>query len=553
MVVPRRVKETRKPVRNSRFGTAPKIFGTNPLSQKTMPTPQKHPITGCRTDTVFGDWLITQDKLESFRDMGWAILEKGELKNFQSTSQEMSEQKEERPYAVQDGMARIDINGPMTKMDTSLMSLFGGTSTMRVRKSLADARQRYSSGEIKGVFIDLDSPGGTVDGTAELANSIRKTAKVMPVFVHAQDMACSAALWIGTQGTRFTVGPTASVGSLGTRVTLTDASKVGETSTVKPVIVDTGVFKSIGAPGKPITDEQKAEIRRYAESMNKVFKDEVKSARNMTAAQITEAATARVYVGEDAVKAGLADAVCSTDEAFEHAKEQIKNPKLDRRSPSLQGNNSTAPVRSRPMPQNLTASQLVNLGKLPGAAGVTEDTAEVKGYEAAMHLNQRVTELTTSETALKTENTRLTQELADAQAKIPKPIHPEVLQGLAGVACQSLKMKLDGGKITTAQFGFMVSALLSKGEFKDDALSADAVPVAALFEKDASGKYVYQKVFAAFDEKAPADLIRDNRNDQRVDRKVPSEDSTQKDAIDNVGKEAEAWKQKRLEERGVKA
>lgn len=496
--------------------------------------PDKHPITGCRADTIFGEWMILSGRLESFTDTGWAILEKGELQAAQARSREIVEAEENRPYTVQDGVARLAVSGPITKLDTSMMSIFGGTSTMRVRKSLAEIRQKFSSGEIKAVFLEVDSPGGTVDGTPELAYAIRKTAAIMPVFVHASDMACSAALWIATQGSRFTAGPAALIGSLGTRQMLTDASKLGQDSQLKPIVIDSGKFKSIGAPGKPITQEQMAELERYVGALNAVFKGEVQKARGMTAAQIEEAATARVYVGQGAVAVGLIDAVCSTEEAMEYAKANINNPKLVRRDPSMVGKPPVASNRSSHMP--LTASQITELRTLPGAASATEDTADTAAFHAAMQLNQQVKALTTASSTATQDVTRLTQELAAAKGALPQKMDPRVLKSMCNLACQELQMKLRAGTITSVQFTKLAGALMSAGEFKDGKLSADAVPIEAMFQEvGATGEYVYNKVFAALDDNKPNGVLTDISGHQPAGRTEPGRDDDSKSEAKTFG------------------
>lgn len=469
---------------------------------------RKHPITGCRMDTIFGEWLIDKDTLESYRDSGWAILEMGELKNTQARSQDIADAAEEKPFTIQDGMARIAINGPTTKLDTSMSALFGGTSTMRVRKALSQVRQLKTEGKVNSVFLEIDSPGGTVEGTSELAAAIRKTSMVMPVYVHAEDTACSAALWISTQGTRFTCGNTSMVGSLGVRTTLTDASKMGEGSSVKPVVVDTGPYKSIGAPGHPITEQQMAEMRRHVDQLFSVFKGEVQSARRMSADQIKEAATARVFIGQDAVRVGLCDAVCTTDEALTYAKQHANDPQPVPRDPGQGKNNPVAP-RSRAM---YSETDMASLRKLAGSGMViTAENADQAALQLAVAQNERVT--------------ALTEELKTAKAATPavKTMDPELLRERCGTACERVKLKMDKGLLTGAQAMVVMGAMLSTGTVDTDGnLSADAKPIEALFRKDTGATvYPYEKFLSAFDDAAPTDLNKDVSKHQPAPVAVP--------------------------------
>lgn len=490
-----------------------------------MPEAIKHPMTGCRYDTILGDWLIPEDRLQRFVDLGWAVLDKGELQSFSARSQEMAEAADDKPYTVSDGVARIKLSGPISKMDTSLSSLFGGTSSFRVRKALVDLRSRADAGEIKAVFLEVDSPGGTVDGTAELAKAIRLTAEKMPVHAHAEDMACSAALWVATQATRFTAGPVALIGSLGVRVTLMDQSKASEGATVKPVVIDTGKYKSIGAPGKPITDDQLAEMQRHAENIAAVFKHDVGTARGMSSIQMNEAATARVFVGKDAKRVGLIDDVCSSDEAYDSLKTAIKTPHPARRGPGMQDKPVAAPSRSTAMPYS--AAQLEQLRKLPGAANVTDANAEETALNCAVQTTQQLSTALNEQSTLRAQVLSLGEEVKAAKAVVStQKIDPSVLRDRAQAAIERLQIRVEKGQMTTAQYNKASALLLIAGNAKDFQLSADAKPNEAMFQRSAdNGPYVYQQVLAIFDEPSPAgqQLLGSATGSQTAPRSEPGE------------------------------
>lgn len=464
-----------------------------------MPLPS---VTGCRFDTLLGDWIIVQSLLESYVNSGWTIVEKGELAAFQAKSAAINDQAEEKPYTISNGIARLGISGPMTKLDTSFSSLFGGTSTFRVRKSLLELRSLFDKGEIKGVFIELDTPGGTVDGTAELVAAIKKTAAVMPVHMHASDMACSAGLWVGTQGTRFTCGSTASVGSLGVKYSLVDSSGIASSSGRKPVVIATGEYKVIGTEGLPVTEVHKAEILRIAHGINDVFKADVASSRKLSPSQIKEVATARVFIGQDAVRVGLCDAVCTCDEAYN----MMLTPAPVGRDPGTKEKPPVAPKRSAVMA--FTPEELNRVRLLPGASAVTETNAES-------------TVLTVAETAvrdaaqLRTKTNEQADLIGTLRANTPKIPDQEILRERLSVATERLQIRVEKGVITSAQQALVMN-------FLTDGKNQDGSPVvnASAFEKGADGKYAYEKVFAVLDE-SPNGLMKEVSKDQPAPRTEP--------------------------------
>jgi ClpP class serine protease len=474
-------------------------------------TAKHHPVTGCRMDTILGDWLMDQSHLQKMVDMGWMIVENGQLQVYSEKSAAMNAEEEDKPFTVNDGLARLSISGPMTKYDTSMRSLFGGCSMMRVRESLVEIRRQYHAGMVKGVFIDADSNGGTCEGTAELAAAIRKTAKIMPVFIHAEDKANSACLWVATQGTRFTCGPTASVGSQGTRMTMYDTSgSESEKRQGKPVVFETGKHKSIGHPGLPITPENKAEIQRWINNLNEPFKNDVVRARKLTPEQTTEVATARVFVGADAKRVGLVDAVCTADEAYDYATQRVNNtPNPARRGPGMDGNIPAAP-RSSLMP--LSAQQLDQLRKLPGAQNATEDNADEIALTVADTQHKAAVAARNSLTVAEQQRDEAKAALVAAQAKIPTTLDPKLAKGFLGIAEGEAGLLVKQGNMTSAQMKLVCDSLFRE---------KDGSPNLAMFTETAEGKMPYKSVLAVFESNAPTGINKDITKAQPASKTEP--------------------------------
>ena len=131
------------------------------------------------------------------------------------------------PYVVDtNGVAFIGIEGPMTKGD----SKFGGANTVRTRMAI---RAAVNDKAVKAVMLMIDSPGGSVAGTAELARDVAAADNVKPVYAHVDGMAASAALWVASQARRVFADPTAEVGSIGVVCVIEDSSAAAELAGVK--------------------------------------------------------------------------------------------------------------------------------------------------------------------------------------------------------------------------------------------------------------------------------------------------------------------------------
>ena len=81
--------------------------------------------------------------------------------------------------SVEDGIGVVAIEGPiLRKPDLFARIFFGATSSEDIGDAIREASGRD---DIKAVFLNIDSPGGTVAGTPELANAVAALDKKKPV------------------------------------------------------------------------------------------------------------------------------------------------------------------------------------------------------------------------------------------------------------------------------------------------------------------------------------------------------------------------------------
>ncbi len=115
------------------------------------------------------------------------------------------------------GILVMNVEGTIMKAESS----FGGTSSVRMRQNL---REAAANPQVRGIMLNISSPGGHVDGTDELALEIARTAEIKPVHAFANGLMASAAFWIGSQAAVISASRTSEVGSLGTVAVVHDFS-----------------------------------------------------------------------------------------------------------------------------------------------------------------------------------------------------------------------------------------------------------------------------------------------------------------------------------------
>lgn len=216
---------------------------------------------------------------------------------------------------IRNGVSIINIDGAMAKFDSSL----GGANTVRIR---AAVRAAVRDDTVGAILLRADSPGGTVDGTKELADEVIAADLVKPVYGYAEDMAASAAYWVLAQTRKLYANATALIGSIGVFCVLVDSSKAYELAGLKAILIGSGGMKGLGADGLPITDDQVAYLQELINDRSRFFTEAVAAGRDMTSAEVKALADGRVHVAAKAKTLGLIDGIKTFDEVLAEATER---------------------------------------------------------------------------------------------------------------------------------------------------------------------------------------------------------------------------------------
>jgi signal peptide peptidase SppA len=157
--------------------------------------------------------------------------------------------------SVEDGIATISIEGPiLRKPGLFARVIMGATDSEEIGAAVREAGQRD---DIKAVFLNIDSPGGTVAGTPELAAAVASLDAQKPVYAFSSGLMASAAYWIASQARAIYATPSAKVGSIGVVQAVIDESAALDKAGIKVEVFSVGKYKAMGAPGTPLTNDQR--------------------------------------------------------------------------------------------------------------------------------------------------------------------------------------------------------------------------------------------------------------------------------------------------------
>lgn len=207
-------------------------------------------------------------------------------------------------------IAAIRLSGTLMKSESS----FGGTSTIMARREISAAA---NDPNVHGILLSIDSPGGTVAGTAELGDTIKAATNKKAVYSFVDGLAASAAYWAASQSDMIFAGNRmAQIGSIGTYFAAYDFSKEFEAAGVRTHLFSTGPLKGMGTPGMPITDDQAAHLQERVNEMQTHFDAAVRSGRGMSASELTAVRSGAVFPAAQAIERKLIDGIKTLDQTL---------------------------------------------------------------------------------------------------------------------------------------------------------------------------------------------------------------------------------------------
>lgn len=224
--------------------------------------------------------------------------------------------------AVQSGVAVINIESPIYRKSSWWL---GGITHKEIK---AEIQKALDNEEVKAIFYNIYSPGGSVAGTQELAAFIKEASSKKPSCAFVDGMCCSAAYWLASATGKIYAAESAELGSIGVVLMHRDYSKVYEKWGVQYTYITAGSKKSVGASEIPLSDEDKEYLQNQVNGIYDVFLENISQNMGLDLNKKTEWADGRVFLGKDAVNLGLVSKIVKTKEEamtllLEETKENI--------------------------------------------------------------------------------------------------------------------------------------------------------------------------------------------------------------------------------------
>ena len=182
---------------------------------------------------------------------------------------------------------------------------------MDVSKVLEDIQKAKEDKNIKGVLFVVDSPGGSVAPSVELAYAIKELREVKPVFAYASGVIATGSYYASIWANQIIANPGSMVGSIGVIMQGVNTEELMKKIGVSTQTVKAGKYKESGTPTRKWFDYEEKQLQSVIDDTYNMFISDVASARNLDVKNHTLSADAKIFTSKQAKNVGLVDEVAT--------------------------------------------------------------------------------------------------------------------------------------------------------------------------------------------------------------------------------------------------
>jgi protease-4 len=196
---------------------------------------------------------------------------------------------------------------PLSTANLQEIKLTGPIITAdKIVKEIEDAQKDK---KIKGVLLNVNSPGGAVPPSIEIAYAIKELQKHKPVIAYASGIMASGSYYSSIYAQKIIANPGSIVGSIGVIMQSANVKELMDTIGVKTQIVKQGTYKEAGTPTREWTAEERAELETLTKDTYDLFVKDVAAARGLEINASKSYADAHIFSSKRAKEVGLIDEI----------------------------------------------------------------------------------------------------------------------------------------------------------------------------------------------------------------------------------------------------
>lgn len=176
--------------------------------------------------------------------------------------------------------------------------------------------QALNDPRVAAVIIRIDSPGGSVAASQEIASMVADFP--LPIVISMADLAASGGYYVSAPADRIVAHPGTLTGSIGVIWTAYDIEGLLEKLGIELEVIAEGEHKDMFVTGD-LSPEERRIVEEITGIMYGQFISEVAQGRGLPEDQVRELATGQLYTGSQAQELGLVDRLGGLEAAIEEA------------------------------------------------------------------------------------------------------------------------------------------------------------------------------------------------------------------------------------------
>ena len=190
-------------------------------------------------------------------------------------------------------LEQISLNGPI----------------MEVTEVLEQIERAGKKESIKGVLLVVDSPGGAVSPSIEIAQAIKRLKEQKPVVVYAKGTLASGSYYASIWADEIIANPGSMVGSIGVIMQGANLSGLMSKIGIASQTVQAGKYKKVGTSDREWTDFEVNELNKVIQGTYDMFTKDVADARGLDYTKRDIYANAHIFTAAQAKDVGLIDSL----------------------------------------------------------------------------------------------------------------------------------------------------------------------------------------------------------------------------------------------------
>lgn len=218
--------------------------------------------------------------------------------------------------SVRDGIATVPVTGPIFRYSNLFTAISGATSNEMLAQDFTAAVEDPS---VRGIILQIDSPGGEVNGTSEFAAMVAAARGKKPIIAYIGGTGASAAYWIASAADKIIASDTAMIGSIGVQMGFRIQDPKGGEKSYR--------FVSSNAKNKnagPDTDAGAAQIQSIVDDLEAVFIGTVANNRGTTDEKVIQSyGQGAVFVAAEALSRGMIDGIGTYESVLQSLVQEI--------------------------------------------------------------------------------------------------------------------------------------------------------------------------------------------------------------------------------------